>query len=65
MKTGISVFLAGFVLAAGVAAVAPPALAADGKAEGTLTVNGKTTPSSTPMPPPGRVSSTRRRKTSP
>ena len=43
MKTGIRVFLAGFVLAAGVAAVAPCAFAADGKAEGTLTVNGKVT----------------------
>jgi hypothetical protein len=37
------VFLAGLILAAGVAAIAPRAAAADGKAEGTLTVNGKTT----------------------
>src|SRR5450631_1582141 len=43
MKTGSRVFLAAFVLAAGVAAVAPRARAADGKAEGTITVNGKTT----------------------
>ena len=43
MKTGISVFLAGFVLAAGVAAVAPRAVAAEGKAEGKLTVAGKST----------------------
>ena len=43
MKTGIRVLLAGFVLAAGVAALAPRARAADGKAEGTITVNGKTT----------------------
>ena len=43
MKTGISVFLAGFVLAAGVAAVAPRAAAAEGKAEGKLTVAGKST----------------------
>jgi hypothetical protein len=43
MKTGVRVLLAGFVLAAGVAAVAPRADAAGGKAEGTLTVNGKVT----------------------
>ena len=43
MKTGFRVFLAGFVLAAGAAALAPRARAADGKAEGTITVNGKTT----------------------
>ena len=43
MKTRIGVVLAGFVLAAGVVAVAPHALAADGKAEGTITVNGKPT----------------------
>jgi len=43
MKTGIRALLAGFILATGAAAVAPPADAADGKAEGTLTVNGKVT----------------------
>jgi hypothetical protein len=43
MTTGFRVFLAGFVFAAGVAAVAPGAVAAEGRAEGTLTVNGKTT----------------------
>ena len=43
MKTGIRVFLAGIVLAAGAAAVAPCAVAADGKAEGKLTVAGKST----------------------
>jgi hypothetical protein len=43
MKTGIRLLLAGFVLAAGAAAMAPRAIAADGKAEGTITVNGKTT----------------------
>ncbi len=43
MKTGIRVFLAAFVLAGLAAAVAPRARAADGKAEGTITVNGKTT----------------------
>ncbi|HEX7614406.1 MAG TPA: hypothetical protein VF554_03910 [Thermoanaerobaculia bacterium] len=43
MKTGIRVFLAGFALAVVAAAVAPRALAADGEAEGTITVNGKTT----------------------
>ncbi len=35
--------LAGFVLAVGVAVLAPRAAAAEGKAEGKLTVNGKTT----------------------
>ena len=43
MKSRVRVFLAGLILAAGVAAIAPRAAAADGKAEGTLTVNGKTT----------------------
>ncbi|MCM3875945.1 MAG: DUF4878 domain-containing protein [Thermoanaerobaculia bacterium] len=43
MKTGIPVCLAGIVLAAGAVALAPRALAAEGKAEGTLTVNGTTT----------------------
>jgi len=43
MKSGVRVFLAGFVLAAGVAAVAPRAAAAEGKAEGKLTVAGKST----------------------
>src|SRR5512143_828582 len=43
MKSGVRVFLAGFALAAGLAAVARPAGAAEGKAEGKLTVNGKTT----------------------
>ena len=42
MKSGVRVFLAGFVLAASVAAMAPRA-AAEGKAEGKLTVNGKAT----------------------
>src|ERR1019366_7959616 len=43
MKSGVRVFLGGFILAVGVAAMAPRAAAADGKAEGTLTVNVKTT----------------------
>jgi hypothetical protein len=43
MKTGIRLFLAGFVLAAGVAATASRAAAAEGKAEGKLTVAGKAT----------------------
>ncbi len=42
MRSRVRVFLAGFVLAAGVAALSPRA-AAEGKAEGKLTVNGKTT----------------------
>ena len=42
MKSGVRVFVAGLILAASVGAVAPRA-AAEGKAEGTLTVNGKTT----------------------
>ncbi len=42
MKSGARVLLAGFILAAGVAAVAPEA-AAEGKAEGKLTVAGKST----------------------
>jgi hypothetical protein len=43
MKSGVRVFLAGFILAAGVAAMAPRAAAAEGKAEGKLTVAGKST----------------------
>lgn len=43
MKSGVRVFLAGFVLAAGAAALSLRAAAAEGKAEGKLTVNGKTT----------------------
>jgi hypothetical protein len=43
MKSGVCVFFAGFVLAAGVAVLAPRAAAAEGKAEGELTVNGKST----------------------
>jgi len=43
MKTGVRVFLAGLVLTAGVAGLTARAFAADGKAEGTLTVNGKVT----------------------
>lgn len=42
MKTGIRPVLAVLVLAAGAAAVSAPANASDGRAEGTLTVNGKT-----------------------
>jgi hypothetical protein len=43
MKSGVRVFFAGFILAAGVAAMAPRAAAAEGKAEGKLTVAGKST----------------------
>ena len=43
MKSGVRVFLAGFILAAGVAAMAPRVAAAEGKAEGKLTVAGKST----------------------
>src|ERR1017187_10789423 len=43
MKSGARVFLAGFIFAASVAALAPRAAAAEGKAEGKLTVNGKST----------------------
>ncbi|MFI5121112.1 MAG: hypothetical protein ACHQM4_11895 [Thermoanaerobaculia bacterium] len=43
MKSGVRVFLAGFILAASVVATAPRAIAAEGKAEGKLTVNGKST----------------------
>lgn len=42
MKAGVRVLFAGFVLVAGAAVLAPRA-AADGKAEGTITVNGKAT----------------------
>ena len=43
MKSGVRVFLAGLVLAAGSALLSPRAAAAEGKASGALTVNGKTT----------------------
>lgn len=43
MKSGARVFLAGFIFAASIAALAPRAAAAEGKAEGKLTVNGKST----------------------
>lgn len=43
MRSGVRVFLAGFILAASVAATSPRAIAAEGRAEGKLTVNGKTT----------------------
>jgi ketosteroid isomerase-like protein len=44
MKSGTRILLGGLVLAAGAAVLAAPrTLAADGKAEGTITVNGKAT----------------------
>ncbi|HSB62704.1 MAG TPA: hypothetical protein VLJ18_01005 [Thermoanaerobaculia bacterium] len=43
MRSRVRVFLSGFVFAAGVAALSPRAAAAEGKAEGKLTVNGKST----------------------
>ena len=43
MKSRVRALFAGFVLAASVATLAPRAAAAEGKAEGKLTVNGKTT----------------------
>lgn len=43
MTTGMRVLLAGFLFTAGVTATAPRAAAAEGRAEGKLTVNGKTT----------------------
>src|SRR5450759_4356444 len=43
MKSGVRVLFAGFILAASVAAMAPRAAAAEGKAEGKLTVAGKST----------------------
>jgi hypothetical protein len=43
MKSGVRVFVAGLILAGGAAAMAPRAAAAEGKAEGKLTVAGKST----------------------
>src|ERR1039457_498981 len=43
MQSGVRVFCAGCILAAGVAVLAPRVAAAEGKAEGTLTINGTTT----------------------
>jgi hypothetical protein len=43
MQSGVRVFFAGFILAAGVSVLAPRVAAAEGKAEGTLTINGTTT----------------------
>src|ERR1039457_1021526 len=43
MQTGVRVFFAGFILAAGVSVLASRVAAAEGKAEGTLTINGTTT----------------------
>ena len=43
MQSGVRVFFAGFILAAGVSVLASRVAAAEGKAEGTLTINGTTT----------------------